>query len=121
MSEQQRNKIELVRRAGADTQETLRGVTQAEIDDYMFDEFTLVPDLNEEQKESFREYPEGFVRNYLQEIGFPYPVEDVALRCSASPPFSDDCLFLRADLGETETPPHFHIGSGKFTCAIAVK
>ena len=121
MSEQQRNKIELVRRAGADTQETLRGVTQAEIDDYVFEEYRFIPDLNEEQKESFRGYPEGFVRNYLQEIGFQYPVDAVMARCSASPPFSDDCLFLRTDSGETEAPKADHVKSGDIKCLVVVQ
>jgi hypothetical protein len=93
MSDRPRISIELVRPAGFRTQEKLRDRSPAGLWEFLADEYRLARSLTEEQKESFRDHPEKFIRDVLQESG-DYPINDVAVNCSASPAFSDECLML---------------------------
>jgi hypothetical protein len=48
----------------------------------LFDEYRAEWDLSEisdEERESFRQHPEGYLRNYLLENGFPHPINGLAL------------------------------------------
>ena len=87
MSDLPRISIELVKPAGFRTQENLRDRTPSGLREFLTDEYRLTGSLTEEQKESFRDHPEKFIRDVLEESGdHPYPINNVAVSCSASPP-----------------------------------
>jgi hypothetical protein len=107
MSDRPRISIELVKPAGFRTQEKLRDRSPAGLWKFLTDEYRLTGSLTEEQKESYRDHPEEFIRAVLQESGdHPYP-NDVAVNCSASPPFSDKCLMLEESARMTNVIWHY--------------
>jgi hypothetical protein len=108
MSDRPRISVELVKPAGFRTQEKLRDRTPAGLWEFLTDEYHLTGSLTEEQKESFRDHPEKFMRALLQESGdYSYPINDGAVNCSASPPFSDECLMLGEGSAMTNVIWHY--------------
>ena len=62
MSDRPRISIELVKPAGFRTQEKLRDRSSAGLWKFLTDEYRLTGSLTEEQKESYRDHPEEFIR-----------------------------------------------------------
>jgi hypothetical protein len=84
--------------------------TEYEIDDWN------LPELTDEEKQSFLEQPERFLRNFLVESGFPHPINALAISGEA-----EECLMEATAARPKPKPKMVHIERHDYASAYVIK